>query len=152
MCPPILRSKMGGGIRKANDGGEIKKSQIFLWWFEKSSLIDLFWECQIEKSMIFLIICKQILIYPPVSWLNTIGLSYLYPCLKPRTTVGAGFNGSSQKSLMLKIFAVGHRKIVNFPALAKNDKQLSFLQKSDAFLPQFNLYQKGRCGALHHFG
>ncbi len=45
---------------------------------------------------------------------------------------------SSQKSSMVKIFAVGHRKIVDFPALAKNDKQLSFLQKSDAFLPQFN--------------
>ena len=40
---------------------------------------------------------------------------------------------------MVKIFAVGHRKIIDFPALAKNDKQLSFLQKSDAFLPQFNL-------------
>jgi len=39
---------------------------------------------------------------------------------------------------MVKIFAVGHRKIVDFPALAKNDKQMSFLQKSDAFLPQFN--------------
>ena len=46
--------------------------------------------------------------------------------------------GSSQKSLVIKIFAVGHLKIVDFPALAKNDKQLSFLQKSDAFLPQFN--------------
>jgi len=45
---------------------------------------------------------------------------------------------SSQKSLMVKIFAVGHRKIVDFPALAKNDKLLSFLQKNDAFLPQFN--------------
>ena len=45
---------------------------------------------------------------------------------------------SSQKSLVIKIFAVGHRKIVDFPALAKNDKQLSFLQKSFAFLPQFN--------------
>ena len=45
---------------------------------------------------------------------------------------------SSQKSLVIKIFAVGHRKIVDFPALAKNDKQLSFLQKSDAFLSQFN--------------
>ena len=45
---------------------------------------------------------------------------------------------SSQKSLVIKIFAVGHRKIIDFPALAKNDKQLSFLQKSDAFLPQFN--------------
>ncbi len=45
---------------------------------------------------------------------------------------------SSQKSLVIKIFAVGHRKIVDFSALAKNDKQLSFLQKSDAFLPQFN--------------
>ncbi|MBQ7256299.1 MAG: hypothetical protein IJS60_01225, partial [Abditibacteriota bacterium] len=49
-----------------------------------------------------------------------------------------GFNGSSQKSLMVKIFVVGHRKIVDFPALAKNDKQWAFLQKSDAFLPQFN--------------
>ena len=46
--------------------------------------------------------------------------------------------GSSQKSLVIKIFAVGHLKIVDFPALAKNDKLLSFLQKSDAFLPQFN--------------
>ena len=46
--------------------------------------------------------------------------------------------GSSQKSLVIKIFAVGHLKIVDFPALAKNDKQLSFLQKSFAFLPQFN--------------
>ena len=46
---------------------------------------------------------------------------------------------SSQKSLVIKIFAVGHQKIVDFPALAKNDKQLSFLQKSGAFLPQFNL-------------
>ena len=45
---------------------------------------------------------------------------------------------SSQKSLVIKIFAVGHRKIVDFPALAKNDKQLSFLQKSDAFWPHFN--------------
>ena len=45
---------------------------------------------------------------------------------------------SSQNSLMVKIFAVGHRKIVDFPALAKNDKLLSFLQKNDAFLPQFN--------------
>jgi len=45
---------------------------------------------------------------------------------------------SSQKSLVIKIFAVGHRKIIDFPALAKNDKLLSFLQKSDAFLPQFN--------------
>ncbi|MBQ7257935.1 MAG: hypothetical protein IJS60_09640, partial [Abditibacteriota bacterium] len=45
---------------------------------------------------------------------------------------------SSQKSLVIKIFAVGHRKIIDFPALAKNDKQLSFLQKSGAFLPQFN--------------
>ena len=45
---------------------------------------------------------------------------------------------SSQKSLVIKIFAVGHRKIIDFPALAKNDKQLSFLQKSNAFLPQFN--------------
>ena len=71
-------------------------------------------------------------------------MSYLYPSLKPRTTAGAGFNASSQKSLMVKIFAVGHRKIVDFPALAKNDKLLSFLQKSVAFLPQFNLYQKGR--------
>jgi len=39
---------------------------------------------------------------------------------------------------VIKIFAVGHRKIIDFPALAKNDKQLSFLQKSGAFLPQFN--------------
>ena len=46
--------------------------------------------------------------------------------------------GSSQKSLVIKIFAVGHLKIVDFPALTKNDKLLSFLQKSDAFLPQFN--------------
>ncbi len=45
---------------------------------------------------------------------------------------------SSQKSLVIKIFAVGHRKIVDFPALAKNAKLLSFLQKSLAFLPQFN--------------
>ena len=28
--------------------------------------------------------------------------------------------GSSQKSLVIKIFAVGHLKIVDFPALAKN--------------------------------
>jgi len=48
------------------------------------------------------------------------------------------FQGSSQKSLVIKIFAVGHRKIIDFPALAKNDKQLSFLQRSGAFLPQFN--------------
>ncbi len=40
---------------------------------------------------------------------------------------------SSQKSLVIKIFAVGHRKIIDFPALAKNDKLLSFLQKSGAF-------------------
>ena len=64
--------------------------------------------------------------------------------MKPYETELVGFNGSSQKSLMVKIFAVGHRKIIDFPALAKNDKLLSFLQKSGAFLPQFNLYQKGR--------
>jgi len=54
---------------------------------------------------------------------------------------------------VIKIFTVGHLKIVDFPALAKNvprvpekslrlfgiwGKQLSFLQKSLAFLPQFN--------------
>jgi len=54
---------------------------------------------------------------------------------------------------VIKIFAVGHRKIIDFLALAKNGprvpekslrlfwdlgKQLSFLQKSNAFLPQFN--------------
>jgi len=37
--------------------------------------------------------------------------------------------GSSQKSLVIKIFAVGHLKIVDFPALAKNDKQLPKSQK-----------------------
>ena len=36
---------------------------------------------------------------------------------------------SSQKSLVIKIFAVGHRKIVDFPALVKNDKQLPKSQK-----------------------
>ena len=39
---------------------------------------------------------------------------------------------SSQKSLVIKIFAVGHRKIVDFPALAKKANLF-------AFLPQFNL-------------
>ena len=64
-----------------------------------------------------------------------------------------GFNASSQKSLMLKIFAVGHRKIVDFPALAKNDKLLSFLQKSVAFLPQFNpLRRKGGMALCRLFG
>ena len=37
--------------------------------------------------------------------------------------------GSSQKSLVIKIFAVGHLKIVDFQALAKNDKQLPKSQK-----------------------
>ena len=50
------------------------------------------------------------------------------------------FNGSSQKSLTVKIFAVGHRKIVDFPALAKNDKQLSFLQKSGAYFSPLKVF------------
>ena len=47
---------------------------------------------------------------------------------------------SSQKSLVIKIFAVGHRKIVDFPALAKNDKLLSFLQKSDAYFSPLKVF------------
>ena len=43
------------------------------------------------------------------------------PSLRPQ--------GSSQKSLVIKIFAVGHLKIVDFPALAKNDKLLPKSQK-----------------------
>ena len=48
--------------------------------------------------------------------------------------------GSSQKSLVIKIFAVGHLKIVDFPALTKNDKLLSFLQKSDAYFSPLKVF------------
>ena len=41
---------------------------------------------------------------------------------------------------MIKIFAVGHRKIIDFPALAKNDKQLSFLQKSGAYFSPLKVF------------
>ena len=47
---------------------------------------------------------------------------------------------SSQKFLVIKIFAVGHRKIIDFPALAKKAKLFAFLQKSDAYFSPLKVF------------
>ncbi|MBQ7256120.1 MAG: hypothetical protein IJS60_00310 [Abditibacteriota bacterium] len=60
--------------------------------------------------------------------------------IKINSTEQAIFNGSSQKSLVINIFAVGHRKIVDFPALAKKAKQFAFLQKSDAYFSPLKVF------------